>query len=128
MHAKTTSHLRIPRVFRVVAFGTCYRPGRLYKGRGPSHKGAYTVIERIGMGYDVWSPNTTAEPWRDGYGSFVHAGGIRRMRDMIRTEMSRPGITQLAIKTNQNQDFARVYRQTDGTLRVCVADVQVSEN
>ena len=144
-HAKTVNRLydgdtfdhrghtfKIPRVFRVVAFGTCYRPGRLYKGRGTSHKGAYTAIERVGMGYAVWSTDTTAEPWREGYGSFVHTGGIRCMRDMIRAEMSRPGITQIAIKTNQDREFARVYRQVNGTIRVRVEvdtpDIQVSEN
>jgi len=81
------------RPYRVLVSARMFRRGRLYKGRGPAHKGAYCAIEPCIGGYVLWNPDHTVESSRlarigyvllariardlqsrDGYVSTVQAG------------------------------------------------------
>ena len=89
-------------VFRIDVFGT----SEVTVGKG---KRART--ERRGYGYQLWNPDedTAERQGRPGFGSFAWYGlGVTRRAAL--DALMLPGIDQVAIKTNQDQRVATLYR------------------
>lgn len=88
--------------FRIDVFGTA----EVIKGKG---KRAKTV--RQGYGYQLWNPceDTAERAGRPGFGSFYWYG-LNVARRAALDALMEPGIEQVAIKTNQDQRIATLYR------------------
>lgn len=89
-------------IYRIQVFGT----SEIIKGRG---KRARAV--RQGFGFDLWNPDeeTARAEGRPGFGSFVWYG-MHAARRAALSALMQPGIDQVAIKTNQDQDVFRFYK------------------
>lgn len=103
------------RPLRVCVFGHVWQRGRLYAGRGPNNRGARTAIEPILAGWHAWTPDTTAEPHREGYGSFCYLGGLRALA-AARRAFRQSGVTQVQIRTNQDRKVLIFNRRNDGRI------------
>ncbi len=89
-------------IFRIVVFGE----SETTKGRGKKAR-----IVKQGYAYILWNPceETAASAGRPGFGSFAWYGmGLARRAAL--TELQKPGITQVSIRTNQDQQVARLFR------------------
>ena len=88
--------------FRIDVFGTA----EVTKKRGRK-----TYTERQGFGYQLWNPDedTAVLAGRPGFGSFYFYGlGVTRRAAL--DALLRPGIDQVAIKTNQDKRIATLFR------------------
>jgi hypothetical protein len=90
-----------------------FRPGKVYKGRGPAHKGAYTAIAPVTFGFVAWSSDTTAEPWREGFGSFL-LSDIHKTRAAIAGFLADARTTQIQVRNNQDRCLFVINRTADG--------------
>lgn len=76
-------------------------------GRG---KKARTVT--TGAAYELWNPSTVCEPWRlEGSGSFLWPGLHAVRRAAMAEFAADPNVTQISIRTNQDREVYRFYRQ-----------------
>ena len=108
--------------YRLAIFAAVYRPTRLYKGRGPTHKGAYTAIEIIGVGWLGWTADQAAEPARlIGSGTFLYYGALRALI-AVRQAFRDPRVRQVQIRTNQDCAVLIYNRQPDGRVTHYRAD------
>lgn len=107
----------LPSPLRVSVSQRGYRPGKLYKGRGTAHRGAYTAVAPVVYGFMAWTPDTTAEPWREGYGSFLFAD-IHATRAEILRQLSDPRTTQIQVRTNQDRCLFVINRKADGSSTI----------
>ena len=101
--------------FRVVVSCAGWQRGRTYNGRGPQHKGAYSAIAPTTYAYIYWTPDTTAEPWREGFGSFGLAG-IHRTRAAVLEVLADPRTRQVSIRTNQDRTWFVINKHEDGRV------------
>jgi hypothetical protein len=106
-----TAIVRSP--LRLVVAQRGYRPGKVYKGRGPAHKGAYTAIAPVTFGFVAWSSDTTAEPWRDGFGSFL-LSDIHKTRAAIAGFWQTRGPCRYRSGNNQDRCLFVINRTADG--------------
>jgi len=101
--------------FRVVVVQHGWQRRRVYNGRGPNHKGAYTAIAPVKYAFVYWTEDTSAEPWRAGYGSFCLAG-IHATRRAVEHALADPRTYQISIRTNQDRTWFVVNRHADGRV------------
>ena len=76
-------------------------------GRGKRRR-----AEWIGAGYVLWNPSRECEPWRlPSSGSFLWPG-LHAVRDAaLRAFTNDPNVHQVSIRTNQDREVFRFYRQ-----------------
>jgi hypothetical protein len=110
-----TAIVRSP--LRLVVAQRGYRPGKVYKGRGATHKGAYTAIAPVTFGFVAWSADTTAEPWRDGFGSFL-LSDIHKTRAAIAGLLADARTMQIQVRDNQDRCLFVVNRTADGSSTI----------
>lgn len=102
--------------YRLIVSARGYRRGRVYKGRGPLHKGAYTRIEPCAYAYLAWTPNQVAEPWRlTGGGTFLFAG-LHVVRSEALRLLALSATEQVSIRTNQDHTVYRFVKRADGSI------------
>jgi len=66
-------------------------------------------------GFHAWTPDTTAEPWRAGSGSFCFAGGLRAIAT-ARYHLRGADVRQVQIRTNQDRKILIYNKHDDGTI------------
>jgi len=107
--------INIRQPFRVLVSQRGWCKGRTYAGRGPQHKGAKSVIEPVIWGFVAWTADTTAEPWREGFGSFLF-GDIHKTREAISRYLADARTTQISVRTNQDRTLFVYNRHADGRI------------
>lgn len=116
--------VRAPRVstYRVAVVGRVWRRGRVYRGRGPAARGAYTAVELAAGAWCAWTLDRTAEPWRLAVsGTSCFAGGVRAVQ-AARAALRDPRVTQVQIRTNQDRKILVYNRSSDGKVTYYGAD------
>ena len=99
-----------PTPYRLVVFACGYRRGRTYIGRGPSHRGAYSVITPITYAYCGWTEDQTAEPWRlPGSGTFCFPG-LHAVHRAARAYLAMLATEQVSVRTNQDREVYRYWK------------------
>ena len=95
--------------FRIAVFGES-ETVKVTRVKGKKREYA-CKMERQGYGFILWNPdeNTAGREGRPAYGSFAWYGMAVTRRAAL-DALSQPGITQVAIKTNQDKRIATLYR------------------
>lgn len=102
--------------YRILVSAVGFRRGKLYKGRGPHHKGAHSKIEPMTYGYVAWTPDQTAEPSRwPGSGTFLFNGLHVAYREVHRI-LREPRTRQVQIRTNQDRTLYVWNKYDDGRI------------
>jgi hypothetical protein len=102
------------RVYTLAVFATRYAVVRQLKKQ--------TIIERQGFGFQGWNPNNSHEPGRlPGSGSFTFVG-LHEVRRAAMRYLETPGVHQVAVKTNQDREVYRYFKQPDGSITGYLAD------
>ena len=103
--------------YRICVSAVGFRRGRLYKGRGPTHKGAYSAITPAAYGYVAWNPDHTVETSRlPSSGTFLWPG-LHAVRAAAYAELQRAVVQQVSIRTNQDRTVYMYNKYADGRIR-----------
>jgi hypothetical protein len=107
--------MNIYQPFRVLVSQRGWIHGRTYRGRGAANWGAKSVIEPMIFGFVAWTEDTTAEPRRAGFGSFLF-GSIHAARAVILAYLADSRTIQVSVRTNQDRTLFVYHRAADGRV------------
>ena len=94
--------------YRINVFANGFRPVKRLKNR--------TVIEPTTYGYQLWQPTQTYQEARlPNAGSFLFAG-MHEARRAAMAALAIPATTQVSIRTNQDRQVYRYFKQADGRI------------
>lgn len=100
--------------YRVIAAAT----GSRTIGRGKRRR-----TEQTSYGYVLWTADTSAEPWREGYGSFCFSG-LHRVRAAALSELQKPEVHQVQVRTNQDRTLYVWNKHSNGQITGYRADCE----
>ena len=100
--------------YRINVFGNGYRAVRRVKAT--RKHGIYTEITPTTWGIQGWNPDNRHEAGRlPNSGCFTWVG-IVAVRKAAMEYLARPNVTQVSVRTNQDKQVYRYFRQADGTI------------
>lgn len=105
--------MNLKQPFRIVVIKSAIARGRLYRGRGNAFRGAYSAIAMCDIAFVAWTNDTTAEPWREGFGTFLFAG-IHAVRAEVIRQLADHRTRQIQIRTNKDRTVLVINRRGDG--------------
>lgn len=100
--------------YRLVVTFHAWRQLGIRKGRADG-RGMHCRVEPTIAGYIYWTPNTVAEPAREGYGCFLLYGGLRAVAT-VRRIFRDHRVRQVSLRTNQDRTLLVYNRQADGRV------------
>ena len=94
--------------YRIIVFASGFRPGR--------RRRTYTEIIPCDYAFDGWTPAQSYQEARlPSAGSFLFPG-IVAVRKAAMEYLARPSVTQVSVRTNQDKQVYRYFRQADGRI------------
>lgn len=87
-----------------------------YRPAGRPRKNGFTPIQKVGTGYDLWTPEQSYQEARlPSAGSFLFPG-LFAVRAAALAEFAKPGVHQVQIRTNQDRIVYIFNRRADGQV------------
>ena len=100
--------------FCLHVFGNGFRPVRRVKAT--KGHGIYTAIEPCSWGIMGWNPENSHEPGRLPTSGCFTWVGIVAVRKAAMEYLNRPNVTQVSVRTNQDKQVYRYFKQADGRV------------